>query len=118
LLVTNGQANTSVPDEEVPGLAITLALDKILAYAASMGFGPQAEVAAEKAASHTDADEESGSIHLSTKPIDGGIATRLTVGTGALEAVASMAKLQQWISGLQARPEQRLPADREPAGAR
>ena len=118
LLVTNGQANTSVSDEEVPGLAIELALDQILAYAASMGFGQQAEVAAEKAASHTDAGEDVGSIHLSTKPIDGGIATRLTVGTGALEAVASMAKLEQWFSGLQARPEQRLPADREPAGAR
>jgi hypothetical protein len=118
LLVTNGQANTSVSDEEVPGLAIELALDQVLAYAASMGFGQQAEVAAEKAASRTDSDEDSGSIHLSTKPIDGGIAARLTVGTGALEAVASMAKLEQWISGLLARPEQRLPADREPAGAR
>jgi len=118
LLVTNGQANRSVSEEEVPGVAIALSLDKILAYAASVGFGPQVEIAAEKAASRTDTDEESGSIHLSTKPMDGGIVTRLTVGTGALEAVASMAKLEQWISGLQARPEQRLPADREPAGAR
>ena len=41
----------------------------------------------------------------------------LTVGTGALAAVASMAKLEPWIGGLQARPEQRLPTDREPAGA-
>ena len=118
LLVTNGQANRSVSDEEVPGLAIGLALDQILAHAASIGFGPQAEAAAEKAASHIDADEDSGSIHLSTKPIDRGIVTRLTVGTGALEAVAAMTKLEPWIGGLLARPEQRLPADREPAGAR
>ncbi|MSR27535.1 MAG: hypothetical protein EXS06_11070 [Planctomycetaceae bacterium] len=118
LLVTNGQANRSVSDEEVPGLAIELALDQILAYAASMGFGQQAEVAAEKAASRTDSDEDSGSIHLSTKPIDGGIVTRLTVGTGAFEAVAAMTKLEPWIGSLLARPEQRLPADREPAGAR
>ena len=118
LLVTNGQANTSVSDEEVPGLAIELALDQILAYAASMGFGPQAEAAAEKAASRTDSDEDSGSIHLSTKPIDRGIVTRLTVGTGAFEAVAAMTKLEPWIGSLLVRPEQRLPADREPAGAR
>jgi hypothetical protein len=118
LLVTNGQANRSVSDEEVPGLAIELALDQVLAYAASMGFGQQAEVAAEKAASRTDSDEDSGSIHLSIKPIDRGIVTRLTVGTGAFEAVAAMSKLEPWIGGLLARPEQRLPADREPAGAR
>jgi hypothetical protein len=118
LLVTNGQANTSVSDEEVPGLAIELALDQILAYAASMGFGQQAEVAAEKAASRTDSDEVSGSIRLSTKPIDRGIVTRLTVGTGAFEAVAAMTKLEPWIGSLLVRPEQRLPADREPAGAR
>ena len=118
LLVTNGQANRSVTDEEVPGLAIELALDQILAYAASMGFGQQAEVAAEKAASHTDAGEDVGSIHLSTKPIDRGIVTRLTVGTGAFEAVAAMTKLEPWIGSLLARPEQRLPADREPANAR
>jgi hypothetical protein len=83
-----------------------------------MGFGPQLEKAAEKAASRTDTDEDSGSVHLSTTPIDRGIVTRLTVGTGALEAVAALAKLEQWIGGLQARPEQRLPADREPAGGR
>ena len=118
LLASNGKANASVSDEEVPGAAISLALDKILAYAASMGVGPQAEAAAEKAASLTDTDEDSGSVHLSTKPIDRGIVTRLTVGAGVLKAGAAMAQQQPGIGGPGGRPAQRLPAEREPAGAR
>ncbi len=118
LLATNGKANTSVGDEEVPGAAISLALDRILAYAASMGVGPQAEAAAEQAGSLTETDKDSGSVHLSTKPIDRGIVTRLTAGAGVLKAAATMAQQQQGIGGPGGRPAQRIPAEREPAGAR
>jgi len=95
-----------------------LAVDRILAYAASMGVGPQAEEAAERAASLIDVDKDSGSVHLSTKPIDRGIVTRLSVGAGVLKAAAAMAQQQQGIGGPGGRPAQRLPAEREPAGAR
>jgi hypothetical protein len=83
-----------------------------------MGVGPQAEAAAEKAASLTDTDEDSGSVHLSTTPIDRGIVTRLTVGAGVLKAGAAMAQQQPGIGGPGGRPAQRRPAAREPAGAR
>ncbi len=127
LLSTTGKANTAVADEEVPGATIALALDRILAYAATMGAGPQAEAAAERAASLLETDKDSGSVQLSTKPIDRGIATRLTVGAGALSALkagaaaaapAAMAPAAgAGGNGNGRRPAQRLPVEREPAGA-
>ena len=121
LLETNGKANTTIAAAEVPGAAIALALDRILTYAASMGVGPQAEAAAEQAGSLIETDKDSGSVKASGRPIDGGFVTRLTVGAGALKAAATMAQQQQQgIGGPGGRgaPPRRVPAEREPAGAR
>jgi len=120
LLATNGKANTTLADGEVPGAAVALALDRIFAYAASMGVGPQAEAAAEQASSLTDTDKDSGSVKLSGRPIDRGFVTRLSIGAGALKAAASMAQqAQPGIGGPAGRPApRRVPAEREPAGAR
>jgi hypothetical protein len=121
LLETNGKANTTVADAEVPGAAIALALDRILTYAASMGVGPQAEAAAEQAGSFVETDKDSGSVKVSGKPIDGGFVTRLSLGAGALKAAATMAQQQQQgIGGPGGRPGQlrQVPAERAPAGAR
>ncbi len=121
LLETNGKANTTVADAEVPGAAIALALDRIFTYAASMGVGPQAEAAAEQAGSLIETDKDSGSVKASGRPIDGGFVTRLTVGAGALKAAATMAQQQQQGiggPGGRAAPPRRVPAEREPAGAR
>jgi len=121
LLETNGKANTTVAAAEVPGAAIALALDRIFSYAASMGVGPQAEAAAEQAGSLLETDKDSGSVKASGRPIDGGFVTRLTVGAGALKAAATMAQQQQQgIGGPGGRgaPPRRVPAEREPAGAR
>ena len=93
LLATNGSANSAVADEEVPGAAISVALDRILAYAASMGL-PQAEAAAKQAASLTGTDADSGSVSVSAKPVDGGVVTRVTAGPGVLKAAAEMARQQ------------------------
>lgn len=94
LLATNGGPNTAVADDDIPGAAISLALDRILAYAASMGL-PQAESAAKLAGSLTDTDADSGSVSISTKPVDGGVVTRITAGAGAIKAGAEMARQQQ-----------------------
>ena len=121
LLETNGKANTTIAAAEVPGAAIALALDRIFSYAASMGVGPQAEAAAEQAGSLIETDKDSGSVKASGRPIDGGFVTRLTVGAGALKAAATMAQQQQQgIGGPGGRgaPPRRVPAEREPAGAR
>ena len=121
LLETNGKANTTIAAAEVPGAAVALALDRILTYAASMGVGPQAEAAAEQAGSLIETDKDSGSVKASGRPIDGGFVTRLTVGAGALKAAATMAQQQQQgIGGPGGRgaPPRRVPAEREPAGAR
>lgn len=121
LLETNGKANTTIAAAEVPGAAVALALDRILTYAASMGVGPQAEAAAEQAGSLIETDKDSGSVKASGRPIDGGFVTRLTVGAGALKAAATMAQQQQQgIGGPGGRgaPPRRIPAEREPAGAR
>lgn len=120
LLATNGKANTTLADGEVPGAAIALALDRIFAYAASMGVGPQAEAAAEQASSLTDTDKDSGSVKVSGRPIDRGFVTRLSIGAGALKAAASMAQqAQPGIGGPAGRPALRqVPAERAPAGAR
>ena len=121
LLETNGKANTTIADAEVPGAAIALALDRILTYAASMGVGPQAEAAAEQAGSLIETDKDSGSVKVSGKPIDGGFVTRLSVGAGALKAAATMAQQQQQgIGGPGGRPGQlrQVPAERAPAGTR
>ena len=121
LLETNGKANTTIAAAEVPGAAIALALDRILTYAASLGVGPQAEAAAEQAGSLIETAKDSGSVKASGRPIDGGFVTRLTVGAGALKAAATMAQQQQQgIGGPGGRgaPPRRVPAEREPAGAR
>lgn len=94
LLATNGGPNTATADDDVPGAGITLALDRILAYAASMGL-PQAEGAAKLAGSLTDTDADSGSVSVTTKPVDGGVVTRITAGVGAVKAAAEMARQQQ-----------------------
>jgi hypothetical protein len=60
-------------------------------------------------------------VKASGRPIDGGFVTRLTVGAGALKAAATMAQQQQQgIGGPGGRgaPPRRVPAEREPAGAR
>ena len=118
LLETNGKANTTIAAAEVPGAAVALALDRILTYAASMGVGPQAEAAAEQAGSLIETDKDSGSVKASGRPIDGGFVTRLTVGAGALKAAATMAQQQQQGIGGRGAPPRRVPAEREPAGAR
>lgn len=94
LLATNGTPNAAVADDEVPGAGIALALDRILAYAASMGL-PQAEGPAKQAASLVETDPDSGSVSFSTKPVEGGFVTRITAGAGVLEAAAEMARQQQ-----------------------
>jgi len=121
LLETNGKANRSVADSDVPGAAIALALDRIFTYAASMGVGPQAEAAAEQAGSLVETDKDSGSVKVTGHPIDRGFVTRLSVGAGALKAAAAMAQQQQQgIGGPGGRPGQlrQVPAERAPAGAR
>ena len=120
LLETNGRANRSVADSDVPGAAIALALDRIFTYAASMGVGPQAEAAAEQAGSLVETDKDSGSVKVTGHPIDRGFVTRLSVGAGALKAAATMAQQQQQgIGGPGGRAvPRRAPAEREPAGAR
>ena len=94
LLSTNGAPNTAVADDDIPGAGISLALDRILAYAASMGL-PQAEGAAKLAGSLTEKDADSGSVSVTTKPVDGGVVTRITAGAGALKAAAEMSRQQQ-----------------------
>ena len=120
LLETNGRANRSVADSDVPGAAIALALDRIFTYAASMGVGPQAEAAAEQAGSLVETDKDSGSVKVTGHPIDRGFVTRLSVGAGALKAAETMAQQQQQgIGGPGGRAvPRRAPAEREPAGAR
>ena len=121
LLATNGRANTAVADADVPGAAIALALDRIFAYAASMGVGPQAEAAAEQAGSLVDTDKDSGSVKVTGRPIDRGFVTRLSIGAGALKAAATMAQQQQQGiggPGGRAAPPRRVPAERVPAGDR
>lgn len=115
LLETNGKANTAVAD--VPGAAISLALDRIFTYAASMGVGPQAEAAAEQAGSLVDSDKDSGSVKVTGRPIDRGFVTRLSMGAGALKAAASMAQQQQQGIGGPGQRRQ-VPAERAPAGTR
>ncbi len=99
LLATNGSPNAAVADEEVPGVAVSMALDRVLSYLASMGLGPQAEAAAEQAASLADTDADSGSITITAKPVDGGAVTRLTVGAGVIKAGAEMARRQAVPAG-------------------
>lgn len=110
LLATNGSPNSAVADEEVPGATISLALDRILSYAAAMGLGPQAEAAAKQAATLVESDADSGSVTLSATPIEGGAVTRLTAGVGVIKAAAEMGR-QQPGAGRPAAP-------REPAGAK
>lgn len=113
LLATNGSPNSAVADDEVPGAVIALALDRILAYAASMGLGPQAEAAAKQAASLTESDPDSGSVILTVKPVEGGAVTRISAGTGVIKAAAEMARQQPGGPG--GRP---VPAGQAPAGTR
>lgn len=110
LLATNGSPNSAVADDEIPGMAIALALDRILAYAASMGLGPQAEAAATQAATLTETDPDSGSVILTVKPVEGGAVTRLSAGTGVIKAAAEMARQQPGGPGVRPAPAQRAPA--------
>ena len=83
LLKTNGRKNTTAK----PVATVQLAMDRLLDYAAQQGAGPQATLAAEAARVGT----EGSLVQLLIRPIERGLATRLSVDAGVLRAGAAMA---------------------------
>ena len=83
LLKTNGRKNATAK----PVATVQLAMDRLLDYAAQLGAGPQATLAAEAARVGT----EGSLVQLLIRPIERGLATRLSVDAGVLRAGAAMA---------------------------
>ncbi len=83
LLKTNGRKNATAK----PVATVQLAMDRLLDYAAQQGAGPQATLAAEAARVGT----EGSLVQLLIRPIERGLATRLSVDAGVLRAGAAMA---------------------------
>ena len=86
LLKTNGRKNATAK----PVATVQLAMDRLLDYAAQLGAGPQATLAAE-AAEAARVGTEGSLVQLLIRPIERGLATRLSVDAGVLRAGAAMA---------------------------
>ena len=91
LLENVGQPNAESEKNGVPGVALQMAADRMLEYAAGRGAGPQASAAALRAGQAAREDADATLVKMSIKPIERGLATRISAGAGVLEAGAAMA---------------------------
>jgi len=72
------------------GMTLKMAFDEMLAFASTRGAGEMAAKAAERAASLLDTDAESTLVQLAIRPIDRGVATRLSLGAGVLRGMTTL----------------------------
>ena len=91
LLENVGRPNAESEKIGVPGVALQMAADRMLEYAAGRGAGPQASAAALRAGQAARDDADATLVKMSIKPIERGVATRISAGAGVLEAGAAMA---------------------------
>ena len=91
LLENVGQPNAESEKNGVPGVALQMAADRMLEYAAGRGAGPQASAAALRAGQAAKENADAALVKMSIKPIERGLATRISAGAGVLEAGAAMA---------------------------
>ncbi|MFM8634405.1 MAG: hypothetical protein ACKOEX_06285 [Planctomycetia bacterium] len=93
-----GLAASGKPDANARPIAgLQMAIDGLLSYGASMADGDEAEQTAKAAATAREAG--GGTLELSMRPIERGIATRLSVDAAALKAGAAMANAGQGAAG-------------------
>ena len=91
---TAALAASGKPDPSAQPIAgLQAAVDGLFAYAAARSKGDEAEQAEKAAEAARKAG--GGSVELTVKPIERGIATRLSVDAAALQAGAAMAAAQQ-----------------------
>lgn len=87
-------AASGKPDAAAQPIAgLQAAVDGLFAYAAARSKGDEAEQAEKAAEAARKAG--GGAVELTVKPIERGIATRLSVDAGALQAAGAMAAAQQ-----------------------
>jgi len=94
VLESNGQKNPAGK----PLATLQLSMDNLLRYAAAQGAGPQATLAAERMRAGEPApdaeaatDTEAALLQLLVRPIERGLATRLSAGAGVVRAAATLA---------------------------
>lgn len=91
-------AASGKPDADARPIAgLQMAIDGLLSYGASMAEGDEAAQAAKAAAAARESG--GGTLELSMRPIERGIATRLSVDAAALKAGTAMANAGQGAAG-------------------
>ena len=94
VLESNGQKNPAGK----PLATLQLSMDDLLLYAAAQGGGPQATLAAERMRAggpvpdaEAATDTEAALLQLLVRPIERGLAMRLSAGAGVVRAAATLA---------------------------